>query len=159
MTDLIDHRREFLDRLEQRDDVEGTDFTRDGFRTVFVEPTEDADVLELIEIGEEYGYSGLDGEGARRVVFEAVPEGSASEKVRLGGNRLSYLPSDRNLSSTDTPKKSSEGQGSPETSEWDPSPARLRDGEHPDRDTHAQRNLEQLRMADRELEEEDDGDD
>lgn len=155
----IDHRREFLESLEEHPEVTGTDFTRDGFRTIYADHTDDVDPMDLVELGEEYGYSGRVVPLALRVVFEASPEGEAPEKVRVGGNRLSY-PSDRNESSPQDPKKSSEGQRDSDTGEWEPRTAELREGETVDMDAHARRNLEQLRMGQRELEEmeDDDGD-
>ena len=37
--------------------------------------------------------------------------------------------------------------------DWDPEPADLREGEHPDEDAHARRNLEQIRVLEREEDE------
>lgn len=50
------------------------------------------------------------------------------------------------------------GDDSEKEEEWNPEPAKLREGETPDVSGHARRNAEQLRIAERALQEENDDD-
>lgn len=146
-----EERRETADAIRAHPQAKLVDFTRDGYGTMYVTVDSQEVLEEVIELGTTAGYE-VTGRGADRVVLEA-PDG-APEKVRMGGNRLSYRPSDRTHASLLGPKKSASRQGKHETDgdEWDPQPAELRDGETPDEDSHARRNAEMLRRAHEELE-------
>lgn len=145
MTRAFEQREEFVRTIKSHPEVVLLEFTRDGYRTVFVEGPLETAFEDLLEEAGRAGYL-MVVEGSQRVRFEASPEGDAGE-VRVGGNRLSCLPPDRSGSSGGEAKKSSEGQQNSETGEWSPTTASLREGEQPDVDAHTRRNLETIRQA------------
>ena len=53
----VSARRRFVARLDEHGGVTGLDFTRDGFRTVFVEAASDADTDEWRRTAERLGYT------------------------------------------------------------------------------------------------------
>ena len=79
-------RREVADAIMAHPEAELVDFARDVYRTLFVSVDGEEARNEVIELGTEAGYKVRDRAAADQLVFEA-PSG-ASEKVRVGGNRL-----------------------------------------------------------------------
>lgn len=60
-------------------------------------------------------------------------------------------PTDRTRNSADDGKKSASRQGEMDTGEWEPETTELRDGKHPDRSSHAKRNLANIKQGYRSL--------
>lgn len=138
-------RKSVADAIRAHPEAELVDYTRDVYKTMYVTVDGDEARDEVIALATERGYIVRSRAAAGRIVLEA-PEG-APEKVRMGGNRLMYPPSNRTRSSTDDGKKSASHQVIDDDGEWSPQQATLRDGVVTEVTGHAQRNLDQLRMA------------
>lgn len=102
---------ELADAIREADDVELVDFTRDGYRTIFVDALTPGAKETVRELAGEYSY---DAES-----LGIVEDTTASrlrllspQKVRMGGNRLLKPPSsDRTRISDADPKKTASRQG------------------------------------------------
>lgn len=67
--------------------AEPKDFTRDGYRVMWVRAETPAAADELIKAAEDAGFEWVHGDGTMRLVFRA-PNDRGPGKVSMGGNRL-----------------------------------------------------------------------
>lgn len=70
----LNERRDFVDWVKNSDVVQLDDFTRDGFQTVFLTTTADADVDTVTERARDAGYSHRWRDERGRLVFSTSGE-------------------------------------------------------------------------------------